>query len=83
MLLHTGHESALHAHRCRALSPRDYALFFVLTPILGTLGAALAFTLVSLGSCVVLNAVCRTRLGIDPSVGCLIARTDLEQAERA
>jgi O-antigen/teichoic acid export membrane protein len=82
MLLHTGHETAYTRTIAAALAAR-LALFFVLTPLLGTLGAALAFTLVSIGSCIVLNVVCRRRLGIDPSVGCLITPTNLEQAERA
>jgi O-antigen/teichoic acid export membrane protein len=77
MLLHTGNEAIYTRTVAGALVAR-ICLFFAVTPVLGTLGAALAFTIVALGSCAVLNFVCRHRLGVDPSVLNLIARVNPE-----
>lgn len=82
MLLHTGHETAYTRTMAAALGVR-LVLFVALTLPLGTLGAALAFTLVSVGACIVLNVICRRELGVDPSVLSIFADPRSLQGEAA
>ena len=70
MLLHTGHERLYTRTIAIGLASR-LLLFVPLTVLLGTVGAALAFTLAAVAVCIVLNVVCRRLIGVDPSVFCL------------
>jgi|GEM_PF-365143 len=67
LLLHTGHEGLYTRTIAVGLLVR-LLLFIVLSNMLGSLGAALAFTIVAAAVCVALNRTCRRHLGIDPSV---------------
>lgn len=73
ILLHTGHETRYLILLSAGLSLRCL-LLIVLTPIYGTLGAAIAFTVVSIVLVILLNAACRKTIGIDPSIFALRLR---------
>lgn len=73
ILLHTGHETRYLILLSVGLSLRCL-LLMILTPVYGTLGAAIAFATVSLVLTVLLNAACRKTIGIDPSVFALRPR---------
>ncbi|MDA4848346.1 lipopolysaccharide biosynthesis protein [Hoeflea poritis] len=73
LLLHTGHESPFLILSSAGLVLRC-VLLLVLTPLYGTLGAALASTAATLALVVILNIACRRLVHIDPSVVALLVR---------
>ncbi len=73
ILLHTGHETRYLILLSVGLSLRCL-LLIILTPIYGTLGAAIAFAIVSIVLTLLLNAACRKTIGIDPSIFALRLR---------
>lgn len=67
LLLHTGHESRYLALLSIGLGLRC-AFLIALTPVYGTLGAAIASTAVATIVAILLNIACRRAVGIDPSI---------------
>ncbi len=74
ILLHTGHESRYLTLLAIGLALRC-VLLIILTPIYGTLGAAIASTFVSIVLAILLNIACRKTVGIDPSIFALRSAT--------
>lgn len=70
LLLHTGHESRYLSLLSAGLVLR-FAFLIALTPLYGTLGAAMASTAGALITAILLNIACKRAVGIDPSVASL------------
>lgn len=73
LLLHTGHETQYLILLAIGLSLRC-VLLFALTPIFGTLGAAISSTAVAMITAILLNMACKRIVGIDPSIASLFRR---------
>lgn len=70
LLLHTGHESRYLSLLSAGLVVRC-AFLIGLTPLYGTLGAAMASTAGALITAILLNIACKRAVGIDPSIASL------------
>lgn len=77
LLVHTGHESRYLTLLSIGLGLRC-AFLIVLTPVYGTLGAAIASTAVAMIVAVLLNIACKRAVGIDPSFAALFQQRKLE-----
>lgn len=78
LLVHTGHESRFLLLLSIGLGLRCVFLI-VLTPIYGTLGAAIASTAAATVTAILLTVACKLVVGMDPSILSLLYRRQVDQ----